>query len=314
MADTTCKIKHHYIPRFYLEGFCDERNMIWTYCKEPYCQKPEKTAFENYFYALYLADGTMDFNTYENMLSDEVESPAAEALRMLRAGELPSYEPRQKLALLFGFMLTRTPFYRAHYEQEHNRELMLKLKITAGNKDLFREMAAGYEKSNSEPMADNLEEFRQGILSGEINYSIHPNLSLYIMKTIGVASAKLLEDMKWILIKVPENLNFLTSDNPIFILNPTVDGFYSPGLRTAGIRVYVPISKNMVLLMVQSDQPDVDNPGVKDNEAIVDEINKGIICTAQRFIYGCKNDKKINRLIGDMKKLNAIQNSKQEKQ
>jgi hypothetical protein len=40
------KKKQHFVPRMYLDGFCDEGGMVWTYPKNnpsnPYPQKPEK--------------------------------------------------------------------------------------------------------------------------------------------------------------------------------------------------------------------------------------------------------------------------------
>jgi len=312
MNDTTRKKKHHFIPRLYLEGFCDQQGMVWTYHKKDadkksHCQKPENTAFINYFYALYSDDGTLDSNTFEDALAEIIESPSASAIKSLRSGQIPSHEDRQRLALLFGYMLVRTPSYRAHYEKEHNKEFKLMLINIAGDVDRFGQLAADYEKINNEPLADDVEEFRLAILAGDYNPQIHPNVSLHIMNSIGSASAALLVDMKWILLKAPENLFFLTSDSPIFITNPAANGFYSPGLLTLDTRVFVPISKDIGLLMIRTTESKLDNQIVNNNMDVVKEMNKAIILTAQEFIYSCENDKEINRLIGDLQnELNVI--------
>ena len=82
------KKRHHFIPRMYLKGFCDQQGMIWTYHKNDlgkvHKQKPENTAVVKNFYAIHHSDGYIDTNTYEDALADIVETPAIEALEKIR--------------------------------------------------------------------------------------------------------------------------------------------------------------------------------------------------------------------------------------
>lgn len=55
------KKKHHYLSRYYLDGFCDSRGMLWGYSKDdllnPFEGKPETLGFEKKLYRLDGVEG-----------------------------------------------------------------------------------------------------------------------------------------------------------------------------------------------------------------------------------------------------------------
>lgn len=157
MTGSESKKNHHVVPKLYLQGFADHNDMVWTYLKndpqkKPYPQKPKNVAIERYFYALHLNDGTIDTNTFEDALADIIETPAADGLKAIKAGNIPSHDDRQRLSLLFGFMLVRTPKYKMFYERQHNREFNLKLKLIASDKNNFQDWADKYKRIRNEPL------------------------------------------------------------------------------------------------------------------------------------------------------------------
>jgi len=302
MTDKINKKRHHFIPKFYLKGFCDQRGMIWAYHKKepniiPHCQKPENTAFVKRFYTIYFDNGTIDTNTFEDALAD-IETPAANALKALVSCKELSSDDRKKLSLLFSCMYVRTPSYRAFYERQHNTELNMLAEANATNKECFRQWwADNHRNINNESLPNDIEQIRQDILNDEYQLEIHPNYSLYIMGKLIDSSEPLFASMKWIIIKAPENLYFLTSDNPIIVINPNHTGFYSPSLLMKDTRVFVPISKEIGLLMIRTDEEKLDNQFVSENSVFVEEINKAITLYAAKFIYYHEKSDKIFRLI-----------------
>ncbi|MCL5261168.1 MAG: DUF4238 domain-containing protein [Gammaproteobacteria bacterium] len=294
------KKRHHYLPKFYLDGFCDQQNMVWIYHKDTqkiHCQRPENTAIVKNFYAIHRNDGTIDTNTFEDALADIVESPAAAALKSLRLGSVPTDEYRQHLSILFAFMLVRTPGYRDSYEPQFNEELDKMLKLIAANEEYFQRWTDDYKKTNGVPLADNIEQLRQEILNGKFQVRVHPNFSLSTMQKLGFNCGGLLVNMKWVIIKAPKNLYFLTSDNPVIVTNPRGIGYCSPGLGLKDTRVFVPISKEVGLLMIRSDEDKLDNQIVSNNSKIVKEMNTGIVLGASKFIFANEQNDKITRLI-----------------
>jgi len=307
------KKKHHYLPISYLNGFCDQKNMIWTYHKdlsaEPHCQKPENTAFIKNFYAMEREDGSLDTNTFEDALSDIIEGPAANALNSLRFSQIPSFDDQQQLALFIGFMLARTPSYRKFYEEQHNKEYELQLKFIATSKERFLKWSDEYKKLNNEPLANDIEELRQEILNDEYKIQVHPNLRLYIMQKISLSTSFILADMKWIIEKSGNNIHFITSDNPIIVTNPNYQGgYYTPSLLTEGTEIYIPISKDINLLMIKSEEEVLDIQINVVNKEVIKKRNRAIVSTASRFIYSPeKNDKIIRMIKNANNKLRAMQ-------
>lgn len=305
MINNIRKKKNHYLAQVYLKGFCGQNDMIWTYNKcnpnTPYCRKPENTAIINNFYAIHYTDT----NAFENFLADQIESPAAKALKALQTtGQVPSDDDKHRLALFLAYMLVRTPAYRTFYEPQFNKEISTLLQLNAKDKEHFQRWADDYETIHKEPIANDVEQLRQEILDGKYKTEVHPNFSLYIMQKLGSNCADLLLSMKWIIIKSPEDLYFLSSDNPIIVTNPNCMGFYSPGLGLENTRIFVPISKRVGLLMVRLDEDKLDNKIISNSSEIVKNMNKTLVYAAAEFIFAHEQSNKIIRLIENIKAKN----------
>jgi hypothetical protein len=106
MADR--KEKHHYLPRFYLEGFCDENLKITTYEKlnpdNSFKGSSFSTAIQNKLYYLESTNLGIDVNTVENFLADIVEKPAASHFKNLMIEQFPNLEGRESLSIFLVFL------------------------------------------------------------------------------------------------------------------------------------------------------------------------------------------------------------------
>jgi hypothetical protein len=271
--------------------------MVWSYHKDDlskiHCQTPDNTAIEKNLYAV---DG-IDVNVFEDFLSDQIESPAVNALKELQKGQLPSNNDRLVLAKFFGFMLVRTPSYKASNEQPFERESNMLLKLYVQHKECFQNWCNKYEGINNQPIAKDIERLRQEILNGKYILKPHHNFSLNTIGKLGLSIDSYLLNMKWIMIKAPKGYFFLTSDNPVIITNPECNGFYSTGLGQENTRVFIPISKEIGLLMVNLDIDGFDNQSIDNNSEIVGHMNKAIILFASKFIFSHKKNDDITQLI-----------------
>lgn len=292
--------RQHIIPRLYLEGFTDEQGMIWAYAKNnpnkpPHCQKPEKTAVYKEFYTARI-DGKKS-SIFEDAMAEIIESPAATALSSLIQCTLPTFDDRQRLSLLFGFMLARTPAFRENYEKQLEREINQRQKIIASSNEQFQKSAKEYEAVFKQPLADDLEKLRQEILNGQYKMKLHENYSLQIMQNMGFNISYALPSMKWTKIKAPDSSYFLTSDNPIFITNPSINGFISPGLGIINTIVLLPISKSVSLLMVLTESENFSTEIITCDEKTVNKINLAIIDAASKFVYSSHKDSSLDQIV-----------------
>lgn len=300
MKPKEMKKRHHTVPRLYLEGFCDEDGMVWTYLKDnlaktPYSQKPENVAIENFFYTFH---GTnIDPNVFENALADIVETPAANSLKLLRECKIPSFDDRQLLSVLFGFMLVRTPNYKNISDELINKGLNLQLQNMAKNENSFQKSWEEYCKHTGQPPPEEIDKLRKSILKKEIKIELNSNYSLLVIQKLGFEVSCLLPSMKWIVCKAPHGANFITGDNPIAIENCQFNIFNPSLLEVPGTKIFIPIAKNVGLLMIRKDNETFDTELIADDNDTVMKMNKILFSNAHQYIYVSENNNTIKNII-----------------
>jgi hypothetical protein len=101
--------RHHFLPRFYLEGFARD-GVVAVYDREAdlvRVQQPLNTGVIGHFYTLEDSEGRKRFEL-EKTLS-EVEGKAAPAMRKLAAREELTADERGDLAIFVALAGFRTP-------------------------------------------------------------------------------------------------------------------------------------------------------------------------------------------------------------
>lgn len=110
------KVRHHYVPRFYLNGFTTgDPPMLWIYDKEASGKRRQAgtgdAALEKHYYSIIRDDGTRDSTTIEDAFA-EFEDDSAPVLRAIRAGEQLSAADRTRLASFMAVLMARVPLAR----------------------------------------------------------------------------------------------------------------------------------------------------------------------------------------------------------
>jgi Protein of unknown function (DUF4238) len=80
----TTKRRHHYPPKSYLIGFCDEPRRLYLYDAlkgEVYRSSPKDAFVQANYNTVPTADGGFDHNSIEDLLEKEIETPGVAALR-----------------------------------------------------------------------------------------------------------------------------------------------------------------------------------------------------------------------------------------
>jgi len=110
--------KHHYVPKFYLEGFTrEERGSLVVYDrarKQYRSQKPVNILHIRDYYALEQEDGTLNYDI-EKAFSQIEGAAKAIIVKLDEGGSLTDVE-RLELALFTAFQFTRTPAFLATIE------------------------------------------------------------------------------------------------------------------------------------------------------------------------------------------------------
>lgn len=101
--------KHHYLPEFYLKGFCPNAH-LWVYDREKGESRklyPETAAIRKGFYTVEGPEGERDHREVERRLG-VVENQAAPAIRKLDAKGMLELRERYALAMFVALLKFRT--------------------------------------------------------------------------------------------------------------------------------------------------------------------------------------------------------------
>lgn len=318
------KQRHHYITKYYLEGFCDHAGKIWTYKKidptKPFCNQPSDTAVISRFY--HLKNNLNGINEIEDYFSDDIEAPASNAFKQLREKKFPSNSDREKLSLFFGTLMVRTPCYINHLNTEQSKQLNIVIKIVANDKENFYKT---YKKIDPSINDNSIEIVRKSILDNKMPFESHRDILLKMMIHLGKTISLLLYNMKWALIETDDNIPFITSDNLINIFHPDIqpNKYYQPGLGMENTQVIIPISRKLALLLVNNSSLDdgtifsVTNPqhgnagGKNDLKSLVKSLNKTTYIKSFEYVFADSDSARLRRCFKSiLRKAKRIEQSK----
>lgn len=115
------KKRHHYIPRFYLNGFINphDKPYIWVYEKGNSSiikVTAENIAVQKHYYSFRTSSGNIDSETFENALA-EIEGKVAPTFQKIKNHEILNDQERSSFAIFIAFIVTRVPNYRENIER-----------------------------------------------------------------------------------------------------------------------------------------------------------------------------------------------------
>jgi len=297
------KIKHHFVPAFYLKGFAESvhDSLVWVYGKgsnKIFCDKPENVGLEKHYHTLASPDGTKDTNTIDDYFCHVWEGPTAKIIESIKAGNFPAGDDRRFLASFLGLSFTRSPNHRANVERVVTHLAKTVAQFSAANSEHFAQTLRKYEHDMGEKLTDDPEDLCKFMLEGEYNLSMRPELYLKMFVGHGVRLGLVIEKMKWVFVRATDRFRFLTSDNPFFFHDPSVDtqSFYrGVGLLNENVEVSFPISKDLTLVAVWSEK--MTEGYLQGHHELVKTINRRSVLAAHRFIYAPEKSSAISRLV-----------------
>jgi hypothetical protein len=233
--------RHHYLPVFYLAGFCgdDGKLTIFDEQKSEFRRStPENTQFRNRYYDLLDAQGRR-LDTVEDNLA-VIEGRAASALRGLESGEAISMQERFDISLFMGLLACRTPAFERIYCEllTRNAQLAMKRALQAPNlAEVFgREPPPG---------------FREFLDSGAFRVQPHQNERVDVMFEQGPKIGKAFFCQQWTVLRSLPGSDFVTCDDPFAIVSsvPSDLGLDRYGIASPEVTTTLPVSARTCLAM-----------------------------------------------------------------
>ena len=293
------KKRHHYLPKFYLNGFVDPDNKpyIWVYEKgNPTIKKatPRDIAVEKHYYSFTTLEGNKDSETFENILSI-IEGHAAPIFEKVKNHQSLDEEERVWFAAFLALTMTRVPNFRKNIEEATVQIVKKQNMIVASDRAWLKSKIEDLERETGKKIEVSVEDLQRFILSGQYDIKLDPQFSLRAI-SIAVDIIPLFYKMSWSFLEATKDYKFVTSDNPIFYIDPTHNpkSFYGIGLANRNIELTFPVSKDLMFLGTWSKE--IEGYKILNNK-FVKELNRRTISSALRFVFSSQYSKELNRLV-----------------
>ncbi|HZX51097.1 MAG TPA: DUF4238 domain-containing protein [Pseudomonas sp.] len=230
------KKRHHFVPKTYLNSFCDPKGRLFVYRKDspqkPLYVKPDATQFRGYYYSQPIPEGGQDNNTLEDLFST-IESKWPDTIARLHRRE----SINDALENLFEFMTlqrVRVPAARDAVESI----------LAQTVKDTLNLLHA---KSELPPLPLGSED-----LLNQIQVSIDPHMSIHAMADISRGMGELYSVLGFAAVHNSTQRPFLSSDNPVLWFDPSIpfdkQQPYRVNLNEGLVHLIFPVSPILVLI------------------------------------------------------------------
>jgi len=294
------KKRHHYIPKFYLEGFGDPNNkpFLWVYEKggSNFIKASAKDiAVEKHYFTFLDSQGERDSETLENALAD-IEGKVASIFKKIFKEESLSEEDRAIFASFLALMMTRVPNFRNNIATMLESVMKRMSLMMASHKKGFAGSIKRFEQDTGTEIGMPVEELRQFMLD-ESKYEIkaNPQFSLAMALSNLDTLTRVFFNMTWTFVKATGDYKFLSGDNPLYYCDPTHDprSFYGVGLANKNAEVTLPLSREVALFSSWQGR----SAYAQGRNAHVKGINKRTILAASRFVFVSEKSDTINKLV-----------------
>lgn len=292
------KIRHHFIPQFYLRYFSPDNahGKIWYYSKnldEPKLVPIKSVAFIKHFYSLEISEGEQ-WTGYEERFS-QIETLIAPLINSVLMNEsLPTGDELEVLIRFLLLLSTRTPDFRKNQLEPTWDEMRFRTEqiltsdhITPDDINYIQTLTIDSQLMNNDPI-DQIQKINE-----MTNQSI-PKRSLIdsIFKSAN-SIYDLIKDLHWSILGARDSYKFVTSDSPLTLWGIPRKEENKIGFKNDVIQVSIPLSPTICLLGTHETEPDK----IIVPRQMVDEINQRTINSSDEFVFANFNSKKYHLLL-----------------
>jgi hypothetical protein len=299
ILETMAYKRQHYIPKFYLEGFADPVDGAFLYQyekgKDGFVKvSPANTALQKYYYEFTLPDGNKDRETIEKALSG-VEQDAARVFRKIEVGQSLDHQEKSLFSLFLTIMAMRVPAYRQDYESGAAQTMKEIMRAVASDPEKFAIVSKRVRAKHGDEDSVSDERVRKFILNGKYDLKPPSELSLQAVTELPVEIAEIIAKMHWSFLIAPMTCPFVTSDNPFFYDDPTLNPLpKGSGLLYRNVEVTFPMTPKIAFLGTWYN---LNRERIQISEFAVREVNRRTVTCALRFVYASEGSTLLAKLV-----------------
>jgi hypothetical protein len=252
--------RHHYLPRFYQEGFAGDDECVAVYDREKGAssrQQPVNTAVIGHYYTMTDEEGRKRFEI-EQCLS-QIEGDASQIMRKLIAGQRISDEERMAFASFVALSSLRTPDWIDSIRHANGEIIKQVGRVAFGSPErakanLQANGEAFLDEQELEESAKRMSEFING---GNYEIEVEREWALQLALPQAADIAPYLHYRRWQVLIAPPRKGFITADAPVYVGRATSEHgspFRGVGFGSPNAVIYFPLDHAHSLLMFGDDQ------------------------------------------------------------
>jgi len=301
---------HHYVPRSHLKHWAREDGRIWTYrLLVPHSKVPiwkEKStrgvAYQAHLYTRVVASGETD--EIERWFATDFEDPADESVRKVVEEARLAPSDWETLVRFLAAQDLRTPA-NLIASMSHLHETLQKV-LPGALRESVRKLETAKREGRAlvRPRAGAAESFpvrvttriapgaETGFLKAEA--VVGRSMWLYSLRHSLTNSVRFLDRHRWTVLKPPEGMNWVTSDNPVVRLNNHAPGNYDfgGGWGRRGTEIFMPLSPHHLLYTQVGAKPPARGTRLSRSKAW--DIQRVMIEHAHRLIFATNADPQVS--------------------
>lgn len=289
--------RHHYLPQFYLANFiAPGENGFVVYDKQgatPRWQTPINTGVEGHLFTTLGPSGVAD-DTLETDILSPLDSSVAPILARWIEGESLDARDFPCVAAFMASLHARAPRQIVFHQEVAAAAVVKCCEELASNPDAFTEMMRQYNEANPSCPVEDLEALRQCWLRREAMADFTVDRQLALLQSIGQIKeiTQALLEMGWLVCKADPGQHFVVGDSPLSVIVPHSRSLasFGCGFLHARAEVALPLSPDRCLYLKRWPLGPI--PPTR-------ELNRRIICQAERFVVSPCMSEEIGVLIAE---------------
>jgi len=308
MSPKNLRFRNHYVPVHYLKRWARGTPKIWTYrLLVPHnnvelwkSHSLETISRRQHLYTRIRNKRESD--ELEHWFSTDFETPADLAIEKVITGGHLSPSDWRALARFVALQDVRTPSRMT--EIVNSASNYLPELLTGVLEQAVEEVKTAKQYNISLPVPDNSNlppfpiavhtKIEPGAKVGTLNLETVAGRGywLYAIEVLLTTTVKHLEKHRWVVVRAPKGMKWLTSDNPVVKLNYYQNGTFDlgGGWGNPGSEIFLPLSPDHLLYTQVGRKPGFSR-GERLSHALANKIQCIIINNAHRYIFSEEIDR-----------------------
>lgn len=303
MAQNQITARNHYVPESYLERWAGEGRRVWVYRllvpnenMRTWDQKSVRSVGAHHHLYTRIVEGR-DNDEIENWLSRDFESPAQDPISRAIRNERLSVADWTHIIRFLAAQDARTPVRLTALHRRLTEQLPTLLNdtlseveraLTQRKRVLPQTEGRPYDSLLPVRVEQRQDEEDSDITTLQARVLLGRGTALFGLRVLLDQTIRALHAYRWTILRAPDGIRWLTSDNPVVKLTIETNGRYrfSSAWGIPGTIIFMPLSPTHLLYTVAGSRPSPKGEVV--GPEFAEQVQHWIVQNAHRHVFAAE--------------------------